>query len=304
MHFVRFAVTSLFLAAGMSILIPAGASEPMGRQSPCVYELLSLDVSSEHYLRLLNKCAPKGTADSLLLVALTRRSSLKSTPAAKSGLSFSVLAAQLTSFFTSIWWLTWPLTVLAFAVVASAIVNPLAKHVWRRESPKSIPVGADMVIARNLTQNLATSEKDDAEVSAGTLWQAFPGNPRQAMSVDHNVAADLEVARDGLSAYFECVYAAMLSSQMRAVGRLKWNGQSTLADIQSYYDAAVEKGAGISLRDWFDYLDRFRLVRQATAIGGAQMNAVSITLLGRLFTGWCDANSYMPTTLEISGRPF
>jgi hypothetical protein len=286
--------------------VTIGCGEGMAatpRQPSCVYELLSLDVTTEHNIRLLRKCAPKGTYDALLLAALDR--ARRPTPAPKP--SFWATPAPLldwiAAMFRAVWWLAWPLTILALAYVASAIVQPLARYVWRRDPPPAAVPGAEIVIARNLAQLVATADRIAADIEGTRLWRLFPNRAKAAMAASANPA--VQAMHAVLTPYFETAYAAMLSSQLSALKqRLASGPQFNLADVQVYYDSAVQSGAGITLRDWADYLDRFGFIQLAAVGPRGPMTGIGITKLGRLFVGWCDDRGYSPQSLTVLGRVF
>jgi hypothetical protein len=296
----RFGLLIAIAACGIVAFAPATAQ---GRgQAPCTYELLSLDISTEHAVRLLRKCVPKEQQDAVLLAAVARARGTPATPAPAPwpGLTW---ASWLGSFFRSIWWIAWPLTVLALAAVAAAVIQPLSRHVWRRDAPKAAVPGADIVIARNLAQSIGTAARVDAEAQATALVALFPSRPAEAMSTSTNAA--VQAAHVVLVPYFEAAYAAMLTSQLSALKqRLAAGLGLTLTDVRVYYDRSVELGASLSLRDWIDYLDRFGFVTQAAAAGGTIMTSLTITDLGRIFVGWCDVRGFSPQSMAGSGRVF
>ncbi|MEA2785338.1 MAG: hypothetical protein QOF71_1442 [Candidatus Eremiobacteraeota bacterium] len=300
---------TLYVAFAVAAGVTAFGTRPdvakaSGGQQPCVYELLSLDVSSEHALRLLRKCAPKSDYDALLVAALKRRQLLASPPPANPFDVAGTFAHWIGAGLRAVSWLAWPLAILSLAVVARAVIRPLARDVWRKDPPRSAIPGAEIAIARNLAQDVSTAKRRDAETHAAVLIENFANRPRDAFAAE-NPLPGVALSRHIAIPYFDTAAAAILPSQLRAMKQRLTNGdQLTLADIRTYYDRAVEQGAALGFRDWIDYLDRFGFITQGAAIGGAAMTSVAITPLGRLFVGWCDATGLSPQMLAGSGRPF
>jgi hypothetical protein len=300
---MRSATFVIAMIVATAVPSPAAESKPRG-QPPCVYELLSLDVSSEHAIRLLRKCAPKDSHDALLVAAYTRAHGTLRTPVPAPGPDLGAAVGWIAMLFRAVWWMAWPLTVLALAVVAAAITQPLARNVWRRDPPRIAPPGAEIVVARNLAQLVPTASRVDAQTESARLPLQLLQRPREAMrpgSTDPVVQA-VQLA---LNLYFETAHATMLASQLSALKqRLATGPRFTLADLFVYFDGAVQNGAGLSVRDWADYLDRFGLATFSAAAGGPVMTVVEITELGRLFVGWCDERGYSPQSLAAAGRGF
>ena len=104
--------------------------------------------------------------------------------------------------------------------------------------------------------------------------------------------------------YFECAYAAMLRSQLRALLALSRRNTNAFGDVLVYHADCLQRGASVSFSDWLDYLDRHAFVDISQAAAGNPLSSVTITTLGRVFLGWCDVKGYSPETLGSSGRPF
>jgi hypothetical protein len=208
-------------------------------------------------------------------------------------------------------WLAWPLTVgIIFLILMWSlreVVVPFAQYVWRRDPPVAPVAGADVVVAMNLGRFVSEDDVVAATRCAKTVLDTAPNNPSLAMtSAPAKAGGEEQVkeARVTLTAYFERVYSAMLRSQMRALKTVARRNVVNLGDVTPYYDDAAERGAAIAFRDWLDYLDRYGFIDMSTIVGGAGMTSISITALGRLFVGWCDAKAFSGETLAASGRPF
>lgn len=195
--------------------------------------------------------------------------------------------------------LLWPLfaflVVFAFVRSSERILQLRLHPPFRSSPPPNVPDNSQI--------SVTNEERIQAASAAEKIMTAFRRHgsdcsDRQKIVIAAPVGADadtkaaLSAAKRRLEPYFHKAFERIFASQLRFLESL---GVRSL----SYADAKTFLAHEQSVEGWIRFLVRLEFVDRSS-LRGPQQTCVTITDLGKLFLGWCDARGLTVESVRVA----
>jgi hypothetical protein len=207
---------------------------------------------------------------------------------------------------------SWPIAAIVLVVLAARAMRQFTRQPDAPNTGKQggvgIPLPGDFAAVASADQQRAVTAIPNLIAAAAGVGKS-PTPAALMNTATRAIVAPAQqpafaAAQDELSQYFQRVYSSMQATQLQLMRALALRPLN-LGDVNAYYGTSVQRGYTRRSEDWLDLPVRFALVeRQTDGSTSPYTTTFALSELGKLYVGWCDANSLSDRTLEAEGRGF
>lgn len=208
--------------------------------------------------------------------------------------------------------LAWPLVALVLIALAARVLRSRLSAEATAASETTdglrIPLPGDFAAVASDDQRAAVAAdvalRKAAAALAGTATPARLMNPATQSDIPPAQHAAFQSAQVALAHYFKRAFSSMQATQYQLLRALALRPLN-YGDAMAYYETSVSRQYPRRFEDWLDLLTRFALVeRQTDGTTSPYTTTLTLSGLGKLFVGWCDAHGHTDRSLEAQGRGF